>query len=107
MNYADKRDCIIPEVSDIGNKDAYDHFSRVLVRKDVYVYYVRDIIEKYLKTDTANSYVITNYVQYACRYMQKEIDSYDETSKLYPKFDLHKFSSLLLDYTESYQTRQD
>jgi len=96
------QDRIIPEVSDIGNADAYEHFAQVLVRKNVYVYYVRDTIEKYLKTDTQNPNLIINFVLYMCQFLEAEIRDFDKTSKLYPKFTLDKFRELLRDYTEYY-----
>jgi hypothetical protein len=102
MNYVDPFERIIPEVSDIGNADAYCYFSQVLVRKNVYVYYVRDTIEKYLKTDTQNPDIITDFVLYMCRFLDNEIRDFDNTCKLYPKFTLDKFRELLRDYTEYY-----
>ena len=102
MNYIAEQDRIIPEVSDIGNANAYSHFLQVLVRKNVYVYYVRDTIEKYLKTDTQNPNLTINFVLYMCKFLEAEIQDFDKTSKLYPKFTLDKFRALLRDYTEYY-----
>ena len=103
MDYSDRVYCIVPEVSDIDNSDSYNHFSRVVVRKDVYVYYFRDIILKYLKTETYNIYVLLDYVKKMIQFLTEEIKDFDKNKILYPKLSLNKYEELLDSYIEYYK----
>lgn len=103
MDYTDYVYCIVPEVNDICNNDSYNHFSSVVVRKDIYVYYFRDIILKYLKTETYNIYILLDYVQKIIQFLTEEIKDFDKNMILYPKLSLNKYQELLDSYTEYYK----
>ena len=98
MNYTDKCYCLIPEVEDIGNHESYGHFLRVLVRKDIYVYHVRDIIISYLKTESYNEYNISDFIKKMIIFLTDEIENFDKNKNIYREIDLNKYKELLVSY---------
>ena len=103
MEYSDRVYCIVPEVGDINNNDSYNHFLSVVVRKDVYVYYFRDIILSYLKTETYNKQTMLDYVKKMIQFLTNEIKDFDRNQILYPNLSLSKYQQLLESYTEYYK----